>query len=142
MMSLPLVARQTARKLFAHLHFLQTMSHANKMTADNLASVWVPTIMPSPMTNNAAQTAWSSKEVFVVRDLIIHFESIWESTESEKRREDAMRKILMRVLSNSAPSKDKPWFGCTIAGAVNEDRLKWMTAMMYGEHANILPTPR
>lgn len=39
-------------------------------------------------------------------------------------------------------SKDRPWFGCTIAGAVTEDQLKWTSAMMFGEHTNILPTPR
>ncbi|XP_047040592.1 arf-GAP with Rho-GAP domain, ANK repeat and PH domain-containing protein 2 [Helicoverpa zea] len=107
MCSLPLVARNTARKLFAHLHFLHTMAHANKMGADNLASVWAPTIMPAAMTSNTLQTAWSTKEVFVVRDLIANFESIWEPTEAEKRREAAVRRVIMRVLSNSAPTAPK-----------------------------------
>lgn len=49
MESLPLVARNTVRKLFAHLHFLQTLSDVNKMTAENLASVWAPTIMPAAL---------------------------------------------------------------------------------------------
>lgn len=49
MSSLSLVPRNTARKLFAHLHFLHTMSHANKMGAENLASVWAPTIMPTAL---------------------------------------------------------------------------------------------
>lgn len=39
-------------------------------------------------------------------------------------------------------SKDRPWFGSTIAGAVTEDQLKWMTALTFAEHKNILPTPR
>lgn len=107
MSSLPLVARNTARKLFAHLHFLHTMAHANKMGAENLASVWAPTIMPAAMTSNTLQTAWSAKEVFVVRDLIANFESIWEPTEAEKRREAAVRRVIMRVLSNSAPAAPK-----------------------------------
>ncbi|XP_004932886.2 arf-GAP with Rho-GAP domain, ANK repeat and PH domain-containing protein 2 [Bombyx mandarina] len=104
MSSLSLVPRNTARKLFAHLHFLHTMSHANKMGAENLASVWAPTIMPTALTSNNLQTAWSSKEVLVVRDLIANFEAIWEPTEAEKRREAAVRRVLMRVLSNSAPA--------------------------------------
>ncbi|CAH2207533.1 jg26094, partial [Pararge aegeria aegeria] len=39
-------------------------------------------------------------------------------------------------------SKDRPWFGCTIAGAVKTDQLLWMSAMTFAEHAEILPTPR
>jgi hypothetical protein len=50
--SLMLVVRNTTRKLFAHLHFLTTMAHANKMSADNLASVWAPTIMPAPLVSS------------------------------------------------------------------------------------------
>ncbi|XP_026747515.1 arf-GAP with Rho-GAP domain, ANK repeat and PH domain-containing protein 2 [Trichoplusia ni] len=331
MSSLPLVARNTARKLFAHLYFLHTMSHANKMGAENLASVWAPTIMPAAMPRMAkldnSFMGWSSGEVYVVGDLIANFEAVWEPTESERRREAAVRRVIMRVLSRAAPhapraagdlrtwvyvadnttcyqisltpnktssdvcielcekakseshllmleevicnesmrrvvhidevvldvvlrwsywdeddrknnyllvkrnkilhdmeamrqttsvcgelrfasesmksfkmhmfevqnkrlcyfkdkqgshkieewkvkdvlwyvghepkrnpqsrwaitfiprnkqkrSKDKPWFGCTIAGAVTEDHLKWMTALMFAEHANILPTPR
>ncbi|KAF9817206.1 hypothetical protein SFRURICE_013994, partial [Spodoptera frugiperda] len=60
-----------------------------------------------PLTSNTLQTAWSTKEVFVVRDLIANFESIWEPTEAEKRREAAVRRVIMRVLSNSAPAAPK-----------------------------------
>lgn len=49
MTSLPLVPQRTARKLFAHLHCLHTMSRVNKMCASNLASVWAPTIMPTAL---------------------------------------------------------------------------------------------
>ncbi|CAH0401843.1 unnamed protein product [Chilo suppressalis] len=105
--SLPLVARNTARKLFAHLHFLTTMSHANKMSAENLASVWAPTIMPAALTSNTLQTAWSAKEVFVVRDLISNFEAVWEPTDSEKRREAAVRRVLMTVLGNAVTTPKK-----------------------------------
>ncbi|XP_049885217.1 arf-GAP with Rho-GAP domain, ANK repeat and PH domain-containing protein 2 isoform X2 [Pectinophora gossypiella] len=108
MTSLPLVARNTSRKLFAHLHFIASMAHANKMGAENLASVWAPTIMPAALTSNTLQTAWSSKEVYVVRELIASFESVWEPTEAERRREAAVRKILVRVLSNSAPTAPMP----------------------------------
>lgn len=45
--------------------------------------------------------------MFVVRDLIANFESIWEPTEAEKRREAAVRRVIMRVLSNSAPAAPK-----------------------------------
>ncbi|KAL0902177.1 hypothetical protein ABMA27_000113 [Loxostege sticticalis] len=107
MTSLPLVARNTARKLFAHLHFLTTMAHANKMGAENLASVWAPTVMPAALTSDTLQTAWSTKEVFVVRDLIANFEAIWEPTDAEKRREAAVRRVLMTVLGNVAPAPKK-----------------------------------
>ncbi|KAI5640870.1 rhoGAP domain-containing protein [Phthorimaea operculella] len=104
MTSLPLVARNTARKLFAHLHFLSTLAEVNKMGADNLAAVWAPTVMPAALTSNSLQAAWSSKEVYVVRELIASYEAVWEPTEVETRREAAIRRILMRVLSNQAPS--------------------------------------
>lgn len=107
MTSLPLVARNTARKLFAHLHFLTTMAHANKMSAENLASVWAPTIMPAALTSNTLQTAWSSKEVFVVRDLIANFEAVWLPTDGEKSREEAVRRVLMTVLGNAVPAPKK-----------------------------------
>ncbi|XP_063633158.1 arf-GAP with Rho-GAP domain, ANK repeat and PH domain-containing protein 2 [Cydia splendana] len=107
MSSLPLVARNTARKLFAHLHFLHSMAHANKMSAENLASVWAPTLMPAALTSNTLNTSWYSKEVYVVRDLIANYEAVWEPTEAEKRREGAVRRVLMRVLSNRAPSAPK-----------------------------------
>lgn len=107
MHQLPIVARHTARKLFAHLYFLHTMAHANKMNAENLASVWAPTIMPAAMTSDLLQTAWSSKEVFVIRELIANYESIWQPNESEKRREAAVRSVLMRVMSNAAPAAPK-----------------------------------
>ncbi|XP_045784309.1 arf-GAP with Rho-GAP domain, ANK repeat and PH domain-containing protein 1 [Maniola jurtina] len=107
MTSLPLVAQRTARKLFAHLHFLQTMSHANKMNAENLASVWAPTIMPTAVTSQTLQTAWSVKEHHVVRDMIVSYEDIWEPTEAELRREAAIRRVLVRVLSNTATTAPK-----------------------------------
>ncbi|XP_063837365.1 arf-GAP with Rho-GAP domain, ANK repeat and PH domain-containing protein 2 isoform X2 [Ostrinia nubilalis] len=107
MTSLPLVARNTARKLFAHLHFLTTMAHANKMSAENLASVWAPTIMPAAVTSDKLQTAWSTREVFVVRDLIANFEAVWEPTDAEKRREAAVRRVLMTVLGAAAPAPKK-----------------------------------
>ncbi|CAH2035023.1 unnamed protein product, partial [Iphiclides podalirius] len=102
--SLGVVARNTARKLFAHLHFLQSMAHANKMNAENLASVWAPTIMPAALASNALQTAWSSKEVYVVRDLIANYEAVWRPTQAERAREAAVRRVLTRVLSNAAPA--------------------------------------
>ncbi|VVC99770.1 unnamed protein product [Leptidea sinapis] len=295
--SLPIVSRHTARKLFAHLHFLNTMAHANKMNAENLASVWAPTIMPAALTSQTLQTAWSAKEQYVVRDMISNYEDIWEPTEVETRREAAIRRILMRLTPNKTSadvcielcekagtdshllmlqevicnesmsriihvddivldvvlrwgywdeedrkdnylivkqnkvlydmealkstvgsicgelkvaneatkafklhmfecsnyklcyfkdkqgsrkieewnikdilwyvghepkrnpqsrwaitfipknnkqkrSRDRPWFGTTIAGAVTEDQLKWMAALMFAEHSNIIPTPR
>lgn len=52
MLDLPVVALRTARKLFAHLHFIHTMAAYNKMAADNLAAVWAPTIMPAAVVRN------------------------------------------------------------------------------------------
>lgn len=41
----PSVAQKTARRLFGHLHFISTQNAKNKMTVDNLAAVWAPTLM-------------------------------------------------------------------------------------------------
>ncbi|XP_038216426.1 arf-GAP with Rho-GAP domain, ANK repeat and PH domain-containing protein 2 [Zerene cesonia] len=103
MLSLPLVARNTARKLFAHLHFLHTMAHANKMNAENLASVWAPTIMPTALTSHTLPHAWSAREQQVVRDLIARYAAVWQPTEAEERREAAVRRVLAAVLGRAAP---------------------------------------
>ncbi|XP_041987052.1 arf-GAP with Rho-GAP domain, ANK repeat and PH domain-containing protein 2 [Aricia agestis] len=102
-----LVVYNTMKKLFAHLHFIHTMSHANKMGAYNLAAIWAPTIMPAAVTSTNLQTAWSTKELNVVRDLIIDYESIWEPTKEELRREAAVRSILTRVMNTTAPTPPK-----------------------------------
>ncbi|XP_053623664.1 arf-GAP with Rho-GAP domain, ANK repeat and PH domain-containing protein 2 [Plodia interpunctella] len=96
MTSLPLVAANTARRLFAHLHFIQSMMYANKMSAENLAAIWVPTVTPAAMTTDPLQNDWNAYLV-VVKDLIANFESIWEPTEAEKRREAAIRRVLVKV---------------------------------------------
>lgn len=41
----PPVAQKTARRLFGHLHFISSQSSKNRMTVDNLAAVWAPTLM-------------------------------------------------------------------------------------------------
>lgn len=41
----PAVAQRTARRVFGHLHFISSQSGKNKMTVDNLAAVWAPTLM-------------------------------------------------------------------------------------------------
>lgn len=41
----PTVSYQTARRLFGHLYFITTQSGKNRMTTDNLAAVWGPTLM-------------------------------------------------------------------------------------------------
>lgn len=41
----PAVAQKTAKRLFGHLHFISTQSAKNRMTVDNLAAVWAPTLM-------------------------------------------------------------------------------------------------
>lgn len=43
----------------------------------------------------------------MVRDLIANFEAIWEPTDAEKRREAAVRRVLMTVLGNVAPAPKK-----------------------------------
>ncbi|XP_026760493.2 arf-GAP with Rho-GAP domain, ANK repeat and PH domain-containing protein 2 isoform X1 [Galleria mellonella] len=104
--SLPLVPANTARKLFAHLHFLQSMMYANKMGAENLAAVWAPTIMPQATTSEPNQQMWMTC-MHVIKDLIVNFESIWEPTEAEKRREAAIRRVLVKVYGTQVPVAPK-----------------------------------
>lgn len=40
------VYSNTIRKLFSHLYFIQQWSAFNKMSAENLAAVWAPIILP------------------------------------------------------------------------------------------------
>lgn len=41
----PTVAQKTAKRLFGHLHFIGSQCSKNRMTVDNLAAVWAPTLM-------------------------------------------------------------------------------------------------
>ncbi|KAM3969013.1 rhoGAP_ARAP and RA_ARAPs domain-containing protein RhoGAP15B [Aphomia sociella] len=104
--SLPVVAANTTRRLFAHLHFLETMMYANKMGAENLAAVWAPTIMPTATTSDFNQQAWVSY-MHVIKDLITNFDSVWESTEAEQRREAAIRSVLIKVYGSPDPVAPK-----------------------------------
>ncbi|XP_059055314.1 arf-GAP with Rho-GAP domain, ANK repeat and PH domain-containing protein 2 [Achroia grisella] len=94
--SFPLVASNTARKLFAHLNFVHSMMYANKMGAENLAAVWAPTVMPQATTSDPNQKTWTTC-LYVIKDLIVNFEAIWEPTDAEKLREAAIRRVLVKV---------------------------------------------
>lgn len=43
----------------------------------------------------------------MIRDLIANYNDIWEPTEAEVRREAAIRRVLLRVLSNTAATPPK-----------------------------------
>lgn len=43
------ISQKTLRKLFGHLHFIQTLSESNRMNAENLAAVWGPTLLNHPV---------------------------------------------------------------------------------------------
>lgn len=92
-------------------------------------------------TSNTLQTAWSSKEVFVIRDLISNYESIWQPTEDEKRRETAVRRVLMRVLSNSAPTAPKAAGDLKAWVYVNDRSTCYQVAVSITLKTIILNTP-
>lgn len=72
----------------------------------------------------------------------LHLNHDWEKLQIEMIIFWLIQKRVVNISFLYCRSKERPWFGCTIAGAVTEDQLKWTSAMMFGEHANILPTPR
>lgn len=106
-----IITRNTIKKLFAHLYFLQSMASVNKMTSQNLASVWAPTLMPGVMVDENASIpdvpVWSVKEILVIHDLISQYETIWKPSEDEKKLETDIRNVLMRVLSQFPPTSPK-----------------------------------
>lgn len=60
--------------------------------------------VPFVQTSDVLPVAWSSKEVFVIRELIAHFVSVWQPTEAELRREEAVRRVLRGVASHASPA--------------------------------------
>lgn len=47
---LPTISYNTAQKLLGHLHFISTQSEQNRMTVENLASIWGPTLLFSDVS--------------------------------------------------------------------------------------------
>ncbi|XP_014366672.2 uncharacterized protein LOC106717332 isoform X2 [Papilio machaon] len=101
------VSCNTARKLFAHLNFIQKWSEVNKMSAENLAAVWAPTIMPPCVKSTGLQISWSEKEVTVVRDIILNYQAVWCPDEDEIKRDLACHRVIMRM-QESARSLPQP----------------------------------
>jgi len=39
-------------------------------------------------------------------------------------------------------TKERPYFGCTVAGTSKEDQVRWIGALLAGEHPqSLLPSP-
>ncbi|CAG9856103.1 unnamed protein product [Phyllotreta striolata] len=92
---LSVISYNTTRKLMGHLHFISTQSAKNLMTAENLASIWGPTLLhyedrdviPNVNFNHQLDTE-------VVHQLITLYRYIYPEDPGELEREKHMLKVL------------------------------------------------
>ncbi|CAH1958962.1 unnamed protein product [Acanthoscelides obtectus] len=89
------VSYNTARKVFGHLHFISTQSERNKMTIENLAAIWGPTLLhyedkdPIPNVNHSHQL-----DTEVVSQIISLYRYIFPEDPGEIEKERMMLQVL------------------------------------------------
>ncbi|KAI5701624.1 hypothetical protein M8J75_011445 [Diaphorina citri] len=83
----------TVRKLMGHLYFIQEKKDRNKMSVENLASIWGPTLMH---VENKDSLEWSKREAEAVSDLISLYPMLFHVEEEEMAREREMMNVLER----------------------------------------------
>nr|CAH7712994.1 unnamed protein product [Callosobruchus chinensis] len=92
---LPKVSYNTARKVFGHLHFISSQSERNKMTVENLAAIWGPTLLhyedkdPIPNVNHNHKL-----DTEVVSQVISLFRYIFPEDPGEIEKEKMMLQVL------------------------------------------------
>ncbi|CAH1105349.1 unnamed protein product [Psylliodes chrysocephalus] len=92
---IPTISYNTTRKLIGHLHFISTQSAKNLMTAENLASIWGPTLLhyedrdaiPNVNHNHMLDTE-------VVHQLIKLYRHIFPEDPGELEKEKHMLRVL------------------------------------------------
>ncbi|KAF5280530.1 hypothetical protein FQR65_LT00281 [Abscondita terminalis] len=96
------IAQKTVRRLLSHLHFISTQSKRNLMTADNLATVWGPTLMCCDEKDESMNR--HNKEFAVVSQLISLYRSIFPENPEEIEQE----RLMLQVLEKCAKSPQGP----------------------------------
>lgn len=116
---LPDINYVTVRKLLSHLYYIQLQNKKNLMTAENLSSIWGPTLMHIEVCFNNNRTVynlihifkyliqdggsqnWSERECEAVKDLILLYPEVFSVEEAEMEREDRIMEALIQYnLSN------------------------------------------
>lgn len=104
---LPPIHYVTVRKLMGHLYFIQEKRDINKMSVENLASIWGPTLMH---VESKDSLEWSRKEAEAVADLISLYPRLFHVEEEEMAREREMMQVLERYHNSAVvtPQVNKP----------------------------------
>ena len=84
---------QTLRKLLGHLNFIQSQKAKNKMSRDNLAMLWGPTLFSD---KQADQMKYSAAEATVMGDLIAYYKNLFHPTQEELEKESIMLTVLQK----------------------------------------------
>lgn len=92
------ITYKTIRRLLGHLHFISTQSQRNLMTADNLATVWGPTLMCCDDKDDAMNR--HNKELAVVSQLISLYRSIFPENPEEIEQERLMLQVLEKCMKS------------------------------------------
>lgn len=84
---------QTLKKLIGHLAFIQSQKSKNKMSVDNLAMVWGPTLFQNSTSD---EMGYSQNEADVVSDLITLYKNLYQLTPDEVVKEQEMLACLQK----------------------------------------------
>ena len=67
-------------KIIGHLNFVQSQKAVNKMSIDNLALIWGPTLLQDSQND---KMVYSNKEIAVITDLIQLYKNLYEMSVDE-----------------------------------------------------------
>ncbi|XP_072397147.1 arf-GAP with Rho-GAP domain, ANK repeat and PH domain-containing protein 2 [Diabrotica undecimpunctata] len=92
---LPPISYNTTRKLIGHLHFISSQSAKNLMTAENLASIWGPTLLHYEDPEGDINVNHSHQlDTEVVAQLIKYYRYIFPEDPGDLEKEKHMLRVL------------------------------------------------
>ncbi|XP_055372454.1 arf-GAP with Rho-GAP domain, ANK repeat and PH domain-containing protein 2 [Condylostylus longicornis] len=94
----------TVKKLINHLSFIESQCAYNKMTLENLAVVWGPTLLQTKRGNEDLE--YNQQEAEVVMDLILNFKKLFPLTKDELDKEKSMLHYLKKYYAASETLND------------------------------------
>lgn len=104
---LPNINYLTARKLLGHLYFISKQKEKNLMGAENLASIWGPTILQAQEQVSLDSNCFKT-ETLIVNDLICYYPEIFDVKQSEVDREMKILQMLEVYSANNTSLRKKP----------------------------------